>query len=134
MDYSEIFESYKNIAVVGMSRHLSKPSFTVPSYMKKQGFNIIPVNPHADSIMKLKSYPNLMAIPERIDIVNVFRPSDEALEVVKEAIERRKAKGDVEMIWLQLGIVNEEAKQLALENDIEFIQDVCMYVAHNEAA
>lgn len=132
MNYTEIFDSYKNIAVVGMSRHLSKPSFTVPSYMKKRGFNIIPINPHAESIMKMHSYNNLLEVPDRVDIVNVFRPSEEATDVVRQAIERRNAKGDVEMIWLQLGIMNEEAKQLALQNDMEYIENVCMYVAHQE--
>ncbi|MDC1068851.1 CoA-binding protein [Candidatus Kapabacteria bacterium] len=132
MNYKEIFESYKNIAVVGMSRHLSKPSFTVPSFMKKQGYNVIPVNPLADSILKVKAYPNLLAIPDRIDIVNVFRPSENAVEIVKEAIKRRNEKGDVELIWLQLGIHNEEAKHLAMQNDIEYLEDVCMYVAYNE--
>lgn len=133
MNYKEIFDSYDNIAVVGMSRHLEKPSFTVPSYMKKQGYNIIPVNPKAESIMKMKVYPDLISVTERIEIVNVFRPSNEALDIVKQAVERRKEKGDVEMIWLQLGIENEEAKKLAEENDIEFIQDTCMYVAYQEA-
>lgn len=134
MDLTKAFKDYKNIAVVGMSRHLSKPAFTVPSYMKKQGYNIIPVNPHADEIMKQKSYPNLTSVPDQIDIVNIFRPSEDALPIVKEAIKRHKYRGDVKMIWLQLGISHPEAKKLAEEIGIEYIEDYCMYVGHQEHA
>jgi predicted CoA-binding protein len=126
----ELFESYNNIAVVGMSRHLEKPSFTVPSYMKKQGYKVIPVNPTIDSIMKLPSYPDLKSVPDFVEIVLVFRPSNDALEIVKHAIERKNEKGDVKVIWLQLGIINDEAKELAIQNGIEFIQDKCIYVEH----
>jgi predicted CoA-binding protein len=123
----EIFDTYKNIAVVGMSTNPGKAAYGVPSYIAGQGFNIIPVNPMAEEIIGKKSYPTLMDIPDTIDIVNVFRPSDAALDVVKSAIERKQAKGDVKLIWLQEGIINETAKNLAEENGIEFIQDKCMY-------
>lgn len=132
MSIKEIFENHNNIAVVGMSRHIEKPSFTVPSYMKKQGYKLIPVNPLADEIMKLKSYKSLDEVPDHIEIVLVFRPSKDALEITKEAIERKNNKGDVKVIWLQLGIVNEEARILAEKAGIQFIQDKCMYVEHKE--
>ncbi|MFY8160454.1 MAG: CoA-binding protein [Candidatus Kapaibacteriota bacterium] len=132
MNMKEIFDNYKNITVVGMSRHLDKAAFTVPGYMKKQGYNIIPVNPNAETIMKLKVYPNLMDIEETIDMVNVFRPGYECLEVVEEAIARHRQKGDVKLIWLQLGIINNDAQMLAEENGIQFIQDKCIYVEHRE--
>ena len=128
----EIFENYNNIAVVGMSRHLEKPSFTVPSYMKKQGFKIIPVNPTTESIMKLTSYPDLKSVPDFVEIVLVFRPSSDVLEIVRQAIERKNEKGDVKVIWLQLGIINDKAKKLASENGLEFVQDKCIYVVHKE--
>lgn len=132
MSIKEIFENFNNIAVVGMSRHIEKPSFTVPSYMKKQGYKLIPVNPFADEIMKLKSYKSLDEVPDHIEIVLVFRPSKNALSITKEAIERKNDKGDVKVIWLQLGIVNEEARNLAENAGIQFIQDKCMYVEHKE--
>lgn len=132
MEFKEIFEKYKNIAVVGMSKHLEKPAFTVPGYMKKQGYNIYPVNPNAETIMKLKCYPNLMAVEGEIDIVNVFRPGQDCLDIVEQAIERKNTKGDVKVIWLQLGIINNDAKMIAEENDIFFIQDTCIYVEHRE--
>lgn len=132
MGVKEIFENYNNIAVVGMSRHIEKPSFTVPSYMKKQGYKLIPVNPFADEIMKLKSFKSLIEVPDHIEIVLVFRPSKDALEITKKAIERKNGKGDVKVIWLQLGIVNEEARILAEKEGVQFIQDKCMYVEHKE--
>lgn len=132
MEFKEIFEKYKNIAVVGMSKHLEKPAFTVPGYMKKQGYNLYPVNPTAETIMKLKCYPNLLEVEGEIDIVNVFRPGQDCLEIVEQAIERKNTKGDVKVIWLQLGIINNDAKMIAEENDIFFIQDTCIYVEHRD--
>jgi predicted CoA-binding protein len=126
----DYLEKYKNIAVYGMSANAAKPSHTVPMFMHKQGYNIFPINPTADEIGSLKVYRKLIDIPEHIDILNVFRPSEEALDVVKEAVERKHLKGDIRLIWLQLGIENEEAKALALKNDIAFIQNKCMYVEY----
>lgn len=130
MEISEIFNNYNNIAVVGMSRKLEKPAFSVPAYMKKQGYTIIPVNPLADLILKEKSYKNLLEIPDLVEVVLVFRPSEFALDIVKDVIQRNKRIGDVKVIWLQLGIVNNEAKELAESDGIVFIQDKCMYVEH----
>lgn len=134
MDFKKIFDEYKNIAVVGISRHLEKPSFTVPSYMKKQGFKIIPVNPFATSIMKETAYPNINEIPGEIDIVQVFRPSEQAYDIIKQAVQRNKYRGDVKMIWLQQGITSPDGKKLAEENGIEYVEDLCMYVAHKDVA
>ena len=130
MEIKEIFETYNNIAVFGMSRHIEKPAFTIPSYLKKNGYKIIPINPTTDSIMKLTSYPDIMSVPDFIEILLVFRPSEDALDIVKEAVKRKEEKGDIKLIWLQLGIINEEAKKIALENGIDFVQDKCMYVEH----
>jgi predicted CoA-binding protein len=127
MEMREIFEKYKNIAVVGMSKNKFKAAYSVPIYMKNQDYNIIPVNPSADEIDGMKCYATLDEIPEHIDIVNVFRPSEDALEVVKAAIKRNKEKGDIKLIWLQEGIVNEEAEELAKAANIEYIEDKCMY-------
>lgn len=130
MNFKKIFQETKSIAVVGMSKDISKAAHTVPGYMKKQGYKIIPVNPFAETIMKEKCYPDLLSIEEEIDMVNVFRPSQDCLAVVEEAVERKKQRGDIKTIWLQLGILNNEAKMLAEEYDIEFIQDKCIYVEH----
>lgn len=127
MNFTEIFEKYKSIAVVGMSANPMKASHSVPVYMLHNGYNVIPVNPTTEKVLHLKSYKNLTEVPDYIEIVNVFRPSNQCLEVIKEAIERHKIKGDVKLIWLQEGIFCDEGKKLAEENGIEFIQDSCMY-------
>jgi len=130
MNFKEIFDKYHNIAVYGMSSNPLKAAYSVPSFMQKQGYNIIPINPQADEINGLKVYKKLEDIPDKIEILNVFRPSDEALNVVKEAVERRKNQGDISLIWLQEGIINEEAHKLANENGIDFVQNLCMYKAY----
>ncbi len=132
MNYIDIFENNKNIAVVGMSTNSYKAAHTVPMFMQKVGYNVIPVNPMADDIRGLKSYKNLAEVPENIDIVNVFRPSEYAEKVVIEAIDRHKKNGDVKIIWLQEGIFTKNGKELAEENGIIYIEDVCMYKVFTE--
>ena len=133
MNLKEIFESYKNIAVYGMSKNPGKAAYSVPKFFINEGFNVIPINPSTDEIEGKKSYSNINDIPDEIDILNVFRPSEQALEVVKEAIERKKSKGDIKLIWLQEGIYSVEAKVLAESNGIQFIQDKCMYKEYFKA-
>ena len=133
MTKKEIFDKYKNIAVYGMSTNFSKAAFTVPGYMLKQGYNVIPIHPTAERILKQDAYKSISDIPDRIDILNIFRPSDEAEDIVKEAIARKKEKGDIELIWLQLGLSNEKAKKLAEDNGIDYIEDECIYVEHKKA-
>lgn len=130
MNFQEIFENNKNIAVVGMSSNSYKAAHTVPMFMYKLGYNVIPINPSVDEIKGLKSYKSLAEVPENIDIVNVFRPSEDAENVVKEAIERHKTRGDVKIIWVQEGIFTENGKNIADENGIVYIEDVCMYKAY----
>ncbi len=122
----EIFAKYHTIAVYGMSRTPGKPARYVPAFLISKGYHIIPVNPHAEEILGRKSYPSLAEIPGDIDILAVFRPSEEAPKVVQEALERKKARGDIAVIWLQEGIVSEEAQKLAEDAGIIFIQDRCM--------
>lgn len=128
-----ILEKSSTIAVVGMSRDSWKPAHTVPAYLIRQGYDVIPVNPFAEIILERECYDALQDIARPVQIVNVFRPSDQALAVVQQAVRRKQEKDDVELIWLQLGITNNEAKQLAEENDILFVQDRCLYVEHKLA-
>jgi predicted CoA-binding protein len=113
-----------------MSKNPTKPSHTVPAYLSSKGYTIIPINPTADNIMGLKSYSNLIDVQEKIDILEVFRPSEQVPDVVREAIERKKQKGDIAVIWLQDGIYHDEAKKRAEESGIKVIQDRCMYRDH----
>jgi predicted CoA-binding protein len=131
MTTKEILTNYNSIAVVGFSANTEKTAHRVPIYLIEQGYNVIPVNPVADKIAGLKVYHNLLSIPDEIEIVNVFRPSSDCYNVAMEAVERKKSKGDVKVLWLQEGITNDEAKKLAEENGIEFIEDKCILKEHS---
>lgn len=133
MSIKEILESYRNIAVYGMSKNPAKAAHSVPAFMHSKGYKVIPINPTVDSILNLKTYNNLAEVPDEIEILNVFRPSDQALDVIKEAVERRRNRGDIKLIWLQAGIFSEEGRKLANENGIEFIEDKCIYVEYNRS-
>jgi len=122
----EILAKYRTIAVVGCSKDPTKDAHTVPAYMQSQGYRIIPVNPTATEILGAKAYPNLSAVPDDYDIVNVFRPSDQVGPIVDEAIRAGKAK----VIWMQLGIEDEAAAARARAAGIAVIMDRCMRVEH----
>jgi len=125
-DIRDVFENNRLIAVYGMSTDPEKPSQFVPIFLKSKGYDIVPVNPRSDTIVNLKCYPNLHDVEASIDVVEVFRPSDQTVAVVEEAIERNRARRDIKVIWLQEGITNEESQRLAEEAGITFIQDRCM--------
>jgi uncharacterized protein len=118
------FYDLKNVAVVGMSRNEEKPAHSVPKFLMDHGYNIIPVNPTTTEVLGRKSYPAVSEIPNdlKIDIVNVFRRSEDVPDVVKDVI---KKKG-IKLIWMQLGISNEEAERKAKENGIDVVYNRCM--------
>jgi len=117
--------SYKNVAVVGMSKNEEKAANYVPLYLMRQGYNIVPVNPTADQILDKKCYHALQDVSEPIDVVDVFRPSDQVLPVVEEAIKKKP-----KVIWLQEGIHNEEAENLARKAGIKVVFNRCMLAEH----
>ena len=121
-DIKEILSNYKNIAMVGVSNDLTKASTIVMKYMQKYGFKVYPVNPKAEGqkILGEDVCGKITDIKDKVDIVNVFRPSKEALDIAKDAVDI-KAK----VLWLQLGIKNEQAKKLVIKNKIEYIEDRC---------
>jgi len=125
-DIKNIFKRYRCIAVYGMSKNEEKAANYVPSFLLGKGYAIIPVNPTSDEIINLKCYAGLKDISVQIDILQVFRPSAQVPDLVKEALDRKKARGDIEVIWLQDGIYNDEARKLAEQAGIIFIQDRCM--------
>ena len=127
----DILGNSHTVAVYGMSTNPEKPAHYVPVLLQSKGYTIIPINPGAETIAGCKCYSKLKDIEEKIDVLQVFRPSDQALEIVREAIERKKTKGDIDVIWLQLGIRNEEARELAEKEDITFIQNRCMKIEYN---
>lgn len=117
--------SLKKVAVVGMSKNEEKAANYVPKYLLSQGYDVVPVNPTADVILDRKCHASLSEISEQIDIVDVFRPSDQVLPVVREAI---KIKPKV--IWLQEGIHNAEAEDLARQAGIKVVFNRCMLAEH----
>ena len=121
-DIKEILSKYKKIAMVGVSNDPTKASTIVMKYMQKYGFKVYPVNPKAEGqkILGEDVCGKITDIKDKVDIVNVFRPSKEALDIAKDAI-NIKAK----VLWLQLGIKNEQAKKLVIKNNIEYIEDRC---------
>jgi hypothetical protein len=119
-EIKEIFR-LKRVAVIGMSRNPDKPAHYVPMFLKERGFEIIPVNPKAKEISGLKVYKSIIDIPGEIDIVDVFRPSEEIPRVVGEAVKKRPR-----VIWLQEGIYHPEAVKIARENNIIIVWNRCM--------
>ena len=121
----DILLSTKTIASVGLSSNTEKESYWIASYLKDQGYHVIPVNPTATEIFGEKAYPNLESVPEKIDVVQVFRKSEDVPPVVEDAI-RIGAK----VVWMQEGIVNEEAAQKAREAGLQVVMDACMRATH----
>ena len=125
----EVLKKYKNIALVGASKDLTKTSSIVMKYLQDHGFKVYPVNPSmtGESILGEKVFGNIKEIDGPIEIVDVFRPSNEAAEIAKDAI-KVKAK----VLWLQLDIRNEEAKKIVETNDIIYIENKCTKIEYEK--
>lgn len=125
---SEIIKFYdlKNIAVVGMSKTEGKAAHYVPKYLIDLGYNVIPVNPTAGEIQGRKSYPDVSSVPGKIDIVDIFRPSEDVPAVIESALK----KEGIKVIWMQEGIYSEEAERMAREKGIEVVYNRCMLAEH----
>lgn len=121
----EILKKSRTIAVVGCSTNEAKDAHNVPAYLLEKGYRIIPVNPNAEKIFGKKCHKSLSEVREKIDVVNIFRPGDEVLEITKQAV-LKKPKA----IWTQLGIVNDQAAAYARINGIKFIMNRCIREEH----
>ena len=121
----DILREGKTIAVVGLSPRPERDSHLVAKYLKEQGYRIIPVNPMVDEVLGEKSYPDLKAIPERVDVVDVFRKAEDVLPIVDQAIDIGASA-----VWMQLGIVNEAAAARAREAGLGVVMDLCMLIEH----
>lgn len=121
----EILNSAHTIAVVGISSHDSRPGYTVPAYMQAHGYRIIPVNPYLKERLGEKAYPELRSIPVPVDVVLIFRRSNETLPFVEQAIEI-----GAKAVWMQLGVVNHDAARKAREAGLEVVMDACIAVQH----
>ncbi|MEE9248829.1 MAG: CoA-binding protein [Dehalococcoidia bacterium] len=121
----DILNEGKTIAVVGLSPKPERDSHLVAKYLKEQGYRIIPVNPMVDEVLGEKSYPDLKAIPERVDVVDVFRKAEDVLPIVDQAIDIGASA-----VWMQLGIINEVAAARAREAGLGVVMDRCMLIEH----
>ena len=118
--------AYDRIAVVGASTDYDKAAHIVPAYLQRHGYELTPVNPYADEVFGVPAYDSLDDVPGSIDVVQVFRPADEVPAIVERAL----ARDDVQAIWLQQGIENDDAARMAEAGEIAFVQDRCMKVEH----
>jgi predicted CoA-binding protein len=126
---SEVLRSCHTIAVVGLSGRRFRPSYGVSEYMQKAGYRIIPVNPQESEVLGEKCYPDLESIPEAVDIVDIFRRSEFVPEIVEAAI-RKGAK----VIWMQEGVIHEDAARRAQAAGLTVIMDRCILKDHRRLA
>ncbi|MEC7368389.1 MAG: CoA-binding protein [Pseudomonadota bacterium] len=120
-----ILDSYKTIAMVGLSGNWYRPSFFAAKYLLEHGFQVIPVNPNYQEILGQKCYPDLASIPQQVDIVDLFQRSDQVLQFVQPAIDRQ-----AKVLWLQLGIVNDAAAAQAEGAGLQVVMDRCMKIEY----
>lgn len=123
LDPVELLAKRPRIAVVGCSATPGKDAHDVPALMLSKGYDVVPVNPRAAEIFGKKAYPSLADVPGGIDVVNVFRPSEEAAGVAKQAVDV-----GAKVLWLQLGITSDEARAIATGSGLGYIEDRCMKV------
>lgn len=121
----QIFEDSKVIAVVGLSANPERPSHRVAGYLKGNGYTIIPVNPSIESTLDEKSYPDLSSIPVAVDVVDIFRKPEDVLPIVEEAV-----KIGAKTVWMQEGVINEEAADYARKAGLRVVMDRCMLKEH----
>jgi predicted CoA-binding protein len=121
----QILAECRTIAVVGASSNPARASNHVASYMKAQGYRVIPVNPNEQTVIGEQAYPSLTAVPGSIDLVDIFRKSEDVLPIVEEAIVR-----GAKAIWMQEGVINEAAAQLAREAGLAVVMDRCWLKDH----
>jgi predicted CoA-binding protein len=125
---NEIREMYKlkNIAVVGISPTDGKPSNYVSKYLIEKGYNIIPINPNYSEIMNRKAYGNVSEVPDPIDILDIFRRSEDVLKVVEESLDKKEIK----VVWMQKGIYNREAEDIANKKGLKVVYNRCIKEEH----
>jgi len=136
IDTQSILKQCRVIAVVGLSADSTKESFLVASYLKRCGYRIVPVNPNASNILGEKCYSSLQAIPpklaETIDIVDVFRKSQDVPPVVEQAIELKRRYKHLSAVWMQWGIVNEAAAEEAIKAGLAVFMNNCIMLTHRQ--
>jgi predicted CoA-binding protein len=126
-DLKRIYADTKTIAVVGASSDEAKPAHTIPRYLQGQGYKIVPVSPKGGECLGERVYPSLSEVDVPIDVVDVFRPSEEVPAIARDAV----AKG-AKVLWMQSGIASEEGTRIAEEAGLEVVEDRCMGATHRQ--
>ena len=124
-DPETIVMQASTVAVVGLSDDPEKDSNEVGSYLKEQGYRVIPVNPNSEEVLGERAYGSVEQIPEQVDVVDVFLPPDKTPEVAEDAV-----RAGARTLWLQEGITNPEARRIAEEGGLEYVEDRCMRKTH----
>lgn len=124
---SKILESAHTIAVVGLSSRPARAGYYVPAYLQAHGYHIIPVNPNLEQALGVKSYPDLPSVPVPVDLVLLFRRSEQVLPIAEQAVQI-----GAKAIWMQSGIVNQEAAHIARQAGLDVVMDRCMMVEHRQ--
>lgn len=134
VDAKDVINKYRFVAVVGASKSPEKEAFTVPQYLQRHGFKIVPVNPTAESIHGEKAFPTLAALPDeiarRVEVVEVFRPSEDLPGVAAQVVEMKKKVGRPYVLWAQQGIENDDAKKLLGASGVDYVMNLCMRTVH----
>jgi len=125
MDEEKILATYHTVAVVGLSPDPNRPSHKVAAYLADHGYEIIPVNPDVRDILGRPSYPDLQSVPRAVEVVDIFRRSEEVLPIVDEAI-----KIGAKAVWMQEGVINEEAAARARDAGLLVVMNKCMFKEH----
>ncbi|HUU73193.1 MAG TPA: CoA-binding protein [Burkholderiales bacterium] len=120
-----ILKESKTLAIVGLSANWYRPSFFAAKYLQEHGYRIIPVNPAYEEVLGEKCYPSLKDIPEKVDMVDCFRKSEDIEPLAEQAIEI-----GAKVLWLQLGVINEKAAKMARDAGLEVVQDRCVKIEH----
>jgi uncharacterized protein len=133
-EITEILNKYHVIAVVGASDHIGKPSHRVTAYLKQHGYKIIPINPNIKELFGEKAYPSLLDVPAAvqatIDVVDIFRKSEDVTTVVEQVLQLKKSVGRPFVIWMQQEIVNEAAAEKARKAGLVVVVDRCLMKEH----
>ncbi len=128
MDIEQILKTYRTIAVVGLSPRPDRPSHGVARYMQSMGYRIVPVRPGTEEILGEKAYGSLKDIPFPVEIVDVFRRSDTVLPIAEEAVDI-----GARVLWLQEGVINDEAEKLCKDAGMDVVMDRCILKEHRKA-
>jgi len=123
----EILNRYRRVAIVGVSSNPERDSYKVASYLMEHGYNVIPVNPNAPEVLGRRSYPDLSSIPEKVEVVDIFRRPEDVMPIVEEAISI-----GAKVVWMQKGVINEQAAARGREAGLAVVMGKCMREEHEK--